>query len=174
MNPTETRARLASPGYWGEQGNALQHPLHMAAAPARARRRCSCGCKGRATHVGYANGVPLTGGCELQVRRWVRDPREAWRVEREQAGAAPKGYVVAAARRGVRVHITDVARPEYPKPRRLPGRRVVPQYRPGAVLGWTVCDLEMLAEDCWVGYRADPREDGSLCGGCGEKAVVGL
>lgn len=39
------------------------------------RRRCRCGCKGRETHHGRANGVTLMGGCELYVRRWVRDGR---------------------------------------------------------------------------------------------------
>jgi hypothetical protein len=169
----ETRARLASPGRWGEEGNAAAGPRHVAEAPDR-RRRCSCGCKGRTTHVGYANGCAMTSGCELYVRRWVRDPREAARVEREQSGVAPKGCVIAAARLGAAVHITDVERPEYPKPRGVKGRKVVPQYKPGTVLGYTLCDLPMLVEDAWVGYRGDPVADGSLCGGCGERAGVAL
>ena len=37
------------------------------------RCRCRCGCKGRETHHGRANGVTLMSGCELYVRRWVRD-----------------------------------------------------------------------------------------------------
>ena len=41
------------------------------------RRRCTCGCEQRATHLGMANGVCLTMGCELYVRRWVRDPSDA-------------------------------------------------------------------------------------------------
>lgn len=28
----------------------------------RSRRRCNCGCKARATHIGKANGVALTTG----------------------------------------------------------------------------------------------------------------
>jgi hypothetical protein len=38
----------------------------------RSRRRCPC-CKKRATHVGGSGGVGLMSGCELRVRRWVRD-----------------------------------------------------------------------------------------------------
>lgn len=96
------------------------------------------------------------------------------RRKRQQKPAVPDGYVVPAARLGAAVHVTLRPARKYPKPVKVPGRAVVAQFPAGAVLGWTVCGMEMLAEDCWVGYRADPREDGSLCGGCGEKAVVGL
>lgn len=44
------------------------------------RRRCGCGCKTRRTHRGMANGVCLITGCELLIRRWVRDARAARRV----------------------------------------------------------------------------------------------
>jgi len=37
------------------------------------RRRCSCGCEKRATHVGLGVGMALMRGCELYVRRWIRD-----------------------------------------------------------------------------------------------------
>lgn len=39
----------------------------------KSRRRCSCGCGKRATHVGLGDGLALTIGCEMKVRRWVRD-----------------------------------------------------------------------------------------------------
>ncbi len=40
----------------------------------RMRRRCPCGCGGTSTHSGRGtNGVALMWGCELHVRRWVRD-----------------------------------------------------------------------------------------------------
>jgi len=42
-------------------------------APTTSRKRCGCGCKGRATHVGTGNGAGMMSGCELYVRRWVRD-----------------------------------------------------------------------------------------------------
>jgi len=37
--------------------------------------RCRCGCKRRATHIGLADGFGMMSGCELTVRRWVRDAR---------------------------------------------------------------------------------------------------
>lgn len=37
------------------------------------RLKCSCGCKKLATYYGLGNGVALVGGCELSIRRWVRD-----------------------------------------------------------------------------------------------------
>ena len=40
----------------------------------RMRRRCPCGCGRTSTHSGLGtNGVALMWGCELHVRRWVRD-----------------------------------------------------------------------------------------------------
>lgn len=39
----------------------------------KSRRRCNCGCNGRATHIGTGDGAGMMGGCELTVRRWVRD-----------------------------------------------------------------------------------------------------
>jgi len=41
--------------------------------PSTSRKRCSCGCGKRATHVGLGDGLALMSGCELRVRRWVRD-----------------------------------------------------------------------------------------------------
>lgn len=46
----------------------------------QSRRRCHCGCGARATHLGRANGVGMTVGCELSVRRWARKPQDAWRA----------------------------------------------------------------------------------------------
>ena len=60
-------------GSWGQWGNAFQHPRYIEAV--HSRRKCHCGCGGRVTHAGMCNGVAMTDGCELSVRRWVRDPR---------------------------------------------------------------------------------------------------
>lgn len=53
--------------------------------PRNLRRRCSCGCRQRATHVGMQAGragvfVVSVYGCQLSVLRWARtttprDPR---------------------------------------------------------------------------------------------------
>ena len=37
------------------------------------RSKCYCGCNGRATHMGLGDGAGMMSGCELTVRRWVRD-----------------------------------------------------------------------------------------------------
>jgi hypothetical protein len=37
------------------------------------RRRCPCGCGNRATHTGRGNGIALVIGCQMAIRRWVRD-----------------------------------------------------------------------------------------------------
>lgn len=57
---------------WGEYGSSTSHERYAQPAP-RSRRKCVCGCNTRATHAGAANGVALMSGCELHVRRWVRD-----------------------------------------------------------------------------------------------------
>lgn len=45
----------------------------MKAIRSASRRRCHCGCRKRATHIGLGDGIALTNGCELYIRRWVRD-----------------------------------------------------------------------------------------------------
>lgn len=61
---------------WGTWGNAFEHRRYMQALSpdsAARRRLCRCGCRKRVTHLGMANGVALAFGCELSMRRWVRD-----------------------------------------------------------------------------------------------------
>ena len=53
-------------------GSAEHHLRETRPAPNR-RKRCRCGCRGAATHLGVANGVVLRSGCEWTVRRWVHD-----------------------------------------------------------------------------------------------------
>jgi hypothetical protein len=74
LDREETKARLAGKiaadgTRWGSaDGNRA-----MVKAPARSRRRCHCGCGSQATHTGLGDGLALTMGCELYIRRWVRD-----------------------------------------------------------------------------------------------------
>lgn len=56
---------------WGSWGSALEHIRYMEPQPANSRRRCPCGCRKRATHLGMANGVGLISGCEPSMLRWV-------------------------------------------------------------------------------------------------------
>lgn len=75
MSRTYDEARLraqARPDYDPAWASATEHARDMWPAPNR-RRKCRCGCGGRATHIGGANGIALTSGCELKIRRWVRD-----------------------------------------------------------------------------------------------------
>lgn len=74
LRQEEVRARanglISSSG--ARYGSADGHRA-VIEAPKTSRRRCYCGCKKRATHTGLGDGVALTMGCELSVRRWVRD-----------------------------------------------------------------------------------------------------
>ncbi|PCI14294.1 MAG: hypothetical protein COB71_02905 [Thiotrichales bacterium] len=65
---------------FGQHGSAEDHKRYMEQVISQGRRRCHCGCTKRATHRGMANGVCLTIGCELYVRRWVRDGINARKV----------------------------------------------------------------------------------------------
>ena len=57
---------------WGQHGSAIEHVRYMDSAPVKSRRRCRCGCKKVARYSGKANGVALTMGCEMSIRRWVK------------------------------------------------------------------------------------------------------
>lgn len=57
---------------WGQVGGLPGHIRYMEPMPSTSRRRCSCGCKRRATRLGMANGVGLCSGCEMKIRRWVK------------------------------------------------------------------------------------------------------
>lgn len=68
-----TRATVAGQDGWGTYGNAGEHRRYKTPSRPGSRRRCTCGCGGRAAFLGRANGVALMTGCELRVTRWVRD-----------------------------------------------------------------------------------------------------
>lgn len=63
---------------WG-QAASIKDTRYAEAYPKgyRRRRMCRCGCGKRSTHMGMAKGITLFSGCELSVRRWVRDPLNA-------------------------------------------------------------------------------------------------
>lgn len=48
------------------------------------RRRCDCGCNSRATHIGTGQGAGMVSGCELFVRRWVRDGLKAIKLRKSK------------------------------------------------------------------------------------------
>lgn len=58
----------------------------MKAVQPQSRRRCHCGCRKRASHLGLGDGVALMMGCELYVRRWVRDGIRTHRPHEQHSG----------------------------------------------------------------------------------------
>lgn len=74
MRPAELHAAMnGGTAGWGEVASASKNVRYMVALPKiKARRQCSCGCEGKATHVGAANGLGLIRGCELSMARWVK------------------------------------------------------------------------------------------------------
>lgn len=87
----ELEAKLRSAGGWGEVADDSHGDRYASAV--KSRRKCLCGCGGKVTHQGHSNGVALMAGCEMFVRRWVRQPDHdygtpkstaAWVLEGEQ------------------------------------------------------------------------------------------
>lgn len=62
---------MTRPDFDPTWASSTVHARDLWPAPDR-RRKCHCGCGGRATHVGGCNGIALTSGCEMSVRRWVK------------------------------------------------------------------------------------------------------
>lgn len=55
---------------WGVHADSTKHIRYS--IPVSSRRRCHCGCKRRATHLGCCNGLGMITGCELRIARWVK------------------------------------------------------------------------------------------------------
>lgn len=71
LSPNALKAAAQSGSdLWGTHGSASEHARYFERI--NSRRKCHCGCGHRKTHVGMANGVALTSGCEMYVRRWVK------------------------------------------------------------------------------------------------------
>lgn len=68
---------------WGSVGSSSDHARYV--EQIKSRRKCHCGCGQRKTHAGMANGIALISGCELLIRRWVRDGAAAARRRKEQS-----------------------------------------------------------------------------------------
>lgn len=72
LSPPALRAAMTTgTDDWGVVGSAAVHALYIEEAPRsrRGRRICHCGCRKMKTHLVKANGVALSGGCELEARR---------------------------------------------------------------------------------------------------------
>lgn len=73
--PALKAAMTGGTAEWGQRANAIEHVRYsQKISNPRSRRRCYCGCGKRATHLGMANGISLTMGCEMAMARWVKDP----------------------------------------------------------------------------------------------------
>lgn len=57
---------------WGQWGSMREHVAYVQPITGPRRRMCRCGCRKRATHGVYANGIIMASGCELDARRFVR------------------------------------------------------------------------------------------------------
>lgn len=60
---------------WGQVASATEHVRYSQSLPRPHRRKCRCGCGGKKTHAGMANGMALTSGCALVIARWVKTGR---------------------------------------------------------------------------------------------------
>ncbi|GGL44328.1 hypothetical protein GCM10011588_68820 [Nocardia jinanensis] len=75
---SETGGRVGSAAA-GDRTSALMPPRY------RSRRRCYCGCGGKATHTGRADGITLVTGCELSMQRWVHTGEYRTHAQLEQS-----------------------------------------------------------------------------------------
>lgn len=57
---------------WGQHGSSQEHIRYAELIVPNSRKKCWCGCSGKRTHAGMANGVCLTTACELGIRRWIK------------------------------------------------------------------------------------------------------
>lgn len=67
---------------WGRVASAAEHVRYSQPVHPASRRRCTCGCNGRATQMGMANGLALASGCELAIARWVKTGHTKSRSQR--------------------------------------------------------------------------------------------
>lgn len=66
-------AARGADGTYGSAADAASRDFWPLPPRYRNRRRCAlCGVR-KATHTGGANGLAMVSGCELCIRRWVRD-----------------------------------------------------------------------------------------------------
>lgn len=70
---SSSRATAPSPRSVAAVGDAVNGYRSMKLLPGRFRnrRKCYCGCGGKQSHGGYADGIAMTGGCEWSMRYWV-------------------------------------------------------------------------------------------------------
>lgn len=76
MSDQQQRLKAQAVGQpaWGVIADARTQQRYMKLLPGRYRnrRKCPCKCGGKCSHGGYVNGLAMTMGCELSMRRWVK------------------------------------------------------------------------------------------------------
>ncbi len=60
---------------WGQRASIKEHVGYVEQQAARRGRylKCRCGCGQRAKHRAMFNGICMAEGCELSMRRFVKD-----------------------------------------------------------------------------------------------------
>ncbi len=92
MAPAELRAAMqGGTAGWGLTASAETNMRYVLPLPKiKARRACSCGCGGKATHAFMANGLSLGRGCEFAAYHWARTGLGGWYI-RQQRELGRKG-----------------------------------------------------------------------------------
>jgi hypothetical protein len=57
---------------WGQIGSTSENVRYTEPIVPKSRKKCWCGCEGKRTHKGMANGVCLTTACHMGIMRWVK------------------------------------------------------------------------------------------------------
>ena len=57
--------------------SVLEHIVTVEKNTTTYRRKCRCGCSGKATHKIFANGISMGEGCEFSMYKFARDCRKA-------------------------------------------------------------------------------------------------
>lgn len=73
LSPAALKAAMqGGTAAWGQAGSANEHVRYAEPIVPKSRKKCWCGCGGKRTHKGMANGVCLTTACHLGILRWVK------------------------------------------------------------------------------------------------------
>jgi hypothetical protein len=80
LSPAALSAAMRSGSIeWGERASVFEHVVYVEPQDARGRYylKCRCGCEGKAEYRAMANGICMSEGCELSMRRFAAATRNA-------------------------------------------------------------------------------------------------
>lgn len=73
LSPTALKAAMqGGTEAWGQMGSSTDNVRYAEIITPKSRKKCWCGCEGKRTHKGMANGVCLTTACHMGILRWVK------------------------------------------------------------------------------------------------------